>query len=74
MGGSRFSSRRNQQKRRWCSIEHWVAPVFLAEAFVGEPANLEPDKHTDLGWFALDALPSPLTVAAQTAARALRGD
>jgi ADP-ribose pyrophosphatase YjhB (NUDIX family) len=54
--------------------EHWVAPVFLAEAFVGEPTNLEPEKHTDLGWFALDALPSPLTVAAQTAAQALRGD
>jgi 8-oxo-dGTP diphosphatase len=52
--------------------DHWVSPVFLAEAFAGEPANLEPEKHTALGWFALDALPSPLTVSAQTAVQVLR--
>ena len=52
--------------------DHWVSPVFLVEAFAGEPANLEPEKHTALGWFALDALPSPLTVSAQTAVQVLR--
>jgi ADP-ribose pyrophosphatase YjhB (NUDIX family) len=41
--------------------EHWVSPVFVAHAFEGEPALLEPEKHTGLGWFALDALPGPLT-------------
>ena len=40
--------------------EHWVSPVFLSADFDGEPSLLEPDKHSGLGWFALDALPSPL--------------
>lgn len=52
--------------------EHWVSPVFVTETFAGEPANLEPEKHSGLDWFALDALPEPLTVAAITAVRALR--
>jgi ADP-ribose pyrophosphatase YjhB (NUDIX family) len=51
--------------------EHWVAPVFLAQAFAGEPTILEPEKHSGLDWFALDALPSPLTRAAEVAAQAL---
>lgn len=52
---------------------HWVSPVYLAAAFEGEPARLEPEKHSDLGWFALDALPSPLARSAVEAAKALRG-
>lgn len=51
---------------------HWVSPVFLAEAFEGEPTLLEPEKHTGLGWFALDALPSPLARSASEAVEALR--
>jgi len=51
--------------------EHWFGPVFLARAFTGEPAIREPEKHTDLGWFALATLPGPLTVAAQQALRKL---
>jgi ADP-ribose pyrophosphatase YjhB (NUDIX family) len=51
--------------------EHWVSPVYLAQAFTGEPRNCEPEKHSDLGWFALDALPQPLTAAAESAARHL---
>lgn len=51
--------------------DHWVAPVFLAREFKGEPALLEPEKHTGLGWFALDDLPRPLTISAETAARHL---
>lgn len=52
--------------------QHWVAPTFLAENFEGEPAILEPDKHSEIGWFALDALPSPLAQSAVTAAATLR--
>ncbi|MCR5875035.1 NUDIX domain-containing protein [Phenylobacterium sp. J426] len=52
---------------------HWVSPVFLARTFDGEPALLEPEKHTGLGWFALDALPAPLASSAREAARALGG-
>jgi len=52
--------------------DHWVAPVFLAEDLRGEPSIREPDKHSGLGWFELDRLPSPLTEAARTAVRRLK--
>ncbi|MFZ4607257.1 MAG: NUDIX domain-containing protein [Caulobacter sp.] len=50
---------------------HWVAPVYLVEDCVGEPVVLEPDKLGGCGWFALDALPSPLTAATVAAVSAL---
>jgi ADP-ribose pyrophosphatase YjhB (NUDIX family) len=50
---------------------HWVSPTFLAKAFEGEPAVLEPEKHTGIGWFALDALPNPLTQSVLAAVSAL---
>ncbi|MEX1250628.1 MAG: NUDIX domain-containing protein [Hyphomonas sp.] len=43
---------------------HWVAPVYQARILAGEPRILEPGKHAGWGWFALDALPAPLTIAA----------
>jgi 8-oxo-dGTP diphosphatase len=52
--------------------EHWVSPAFQANEFEGEPALLEPEKHTDLGWFTLDALPGPLARSALEAARVLQ--
>ena len=51
---------------------HWVSPAFLAKEFEGEPALLEPEKHTGLGWFPLEALPSPLARSAVEAAEALK--
>lgn len=51
---------------------HWVSPTFLADEFEGEPTLLEPEKHTALGWFPLDALPSPLAQSALAAAHALK--
>ena len=45
--------------------QHWVAPVYEAEP-VG-PTDLivrEPDVLTAVGWYAIDALPHPLTLAA----------
>lgn len=51
---------------------HWVSPVFLATDFEGEPRLLEPEKHTGLEWFALDALPCPLASSAEEAAAVLR--
>jgi ADP-ribose pyrophosphatase YjhB (NUDIX family) len=47
--------------------EHWVAPIWRADSWSGEPAIQEPEKHTGLGWFALDELPEPLTAAARAA-------
>ena len=53
--------------------EHWVAPVYRAEAEAGEPVNREPDKIAAIGWFALDDPPAPLAQAAREAIAALRG-
>lgn len=53
---------------------HWVAPVYLVEDCVGEPVVLEPDKLGGCGWFALDALPAPLTSATVAALAALAAD
>jgi 8-oxo-dGTP diphosphatase len=52
--------------------EHWVAPTYLAESFSGEPVLLEPEKHEGLDWFALDALPSPLSMAVTATLPALK--
>ncbi|WP_112661672.1 NUDIX hydrolase [Microvirga flavescens] len=52
--------------------EHWIAPVYRARNISGEPRIVEPHKHSAFGWFALDALPSPLTRATQVAVAALR--
>ena len=52
--------------------EHWVAPVYLVDRFAGDPAVLEPDALAEMGWFRLDALPAPLTQAAEQALHALR--
>lgn len=51
---------------------HWVSPVYLATAFSGEVRRLEPEKHAAFGWFALDALPEPLSRSVTAAAEALR--
>lgn len=52
--------------------EHWLSPIYLAESFTGEAVLREPEKHEGLGWFALDALPAPLSVAVQDALSALK--
>jgi ADP-ribose pyrophosphatase len=36
---------------------HWVAISYLARIISGEPKNMEPDKHEEMKWFPLDALP-----------------
>lgn len=52
--------------------QHWISLVFLADEFTGDPVLAEPEKHSDLGWFPLDALPSPLARAVPDAVRLLR--
>ncbi|WP_208605745.1 hypothetical protein [Phytopseudomonas punonensis] len=37
--------------------------MYLADAVEDEVRNVEPEKHSDVAWFALDGLPEPLTVA-----------
>ncbi len=46
--------------------QHWVATTFLAKLKAGEiPKILEPEKCDGIGWFALDNLPSPLSLITQ---------
>ena len=47
--------------------QHWVSPIYLARAVEGEARNNEPEKHEAVGWFALDAPPLPLALAAKKA-------
>ena len=45
--------------------EHWVSPTFIARHVSGTPTILEPEKCVEIGWFALDALPEPLSQVTQ---------
>lgn len=45
--------------------QHWVSPTFLAKHISGEPEIKEAGKCSAIGWFRLDALPSPLSLITQ---------
>ena len=53
--------------------EHWVSVVYLAAIVSGEPEIREPDALSQLGWFAIDALPEQLTIATVEAVQAADG-
>jgi mutator protein MutT len=47
--------------------QHWVATTFMAKLKPGQVPNImEPDKCDGIGWFALDKLPSPLSLITQS--------
>jgi mutator protein MutT len=50
---------------------HWVAITYAVDSFEGEPAILEDHALHEWRWFALDALPSPLTASTRDAVKAL---
>jgi 8-oxo-dGTP diphosphatase len=50
---------------------HWVSPPFLVK-IIGEPTNLEPEKHKDMQWFAVDDLPENLTMTTKEALKAFK--
>ncbi len=52
---------------------HWVNPVHRARIVAGEPRVMEPDALSDWGWFALEALPVPLTISTRAAVAAAGG-
>jgi 8-oxo-dGTP diphosphatase len=46
--------------------QHWVATTFLATLRPGQvPRIMEPDKCDAIGWFALDNLPTPLSIVTE---------
>ncbi|MEN5201008.1 NUDIX domain-containing protein [Pseudomonas wadenswilerensis] len=51
---------------------HWVAPVYKVSRFDGDPYLVEPEKHSAIGWFSLEMLPTLLTVATRAALPLLR--
>lgn len=40
--------------------QHWVAVIFEALITSGTPRICEPGKHSEVAWFALNALPAPI--------------
>ena len=52
--------------------QHWVSLIYVTRDFTGEPWLTEPDKLSEIGWFALDDLPQPLSVFSTKAFAALR--
>jgi len=53
--------------------QHWLSLIYVTEDFDGNPRVMEPEKLPEFGWFALDALPSPLSRFAADAVKALGG-
>lgn len=49
---------------------HFVASEYLVAIVSGEPRNLEPEKHSEIKWYRLDALPAELTQTAREAIEA----
>lgn len=41
--------------------QHWVSPTYICRITAGVPRIREPEKCTELGWFALDAVPQDMT-------------
>ena len=52
--------------------QHWVSLIYVTRYIAGEARVVEPDKLPEFGWFALDALPSPLSRFAADAIAALK--
>jgi len=51
--------------------QHWVSPIYLAEAAHGEARNNEPEKLEAVEWVELDSPPSPLSISVRRALAAL---
>jgi len=45
--------------------QHWITTPFIATVLRGTPTIREPGKCDEIGWFALNKLPKPLSIATQ---------
>lgn len=52
--------------------KHYVSIWMEADLDEGEPRSMEPDKITDVGWYSLKALPSPMMEPCWTNLRKLK--
>ena len=57
----------------WDRVEQAGFAVFSVSSWSGEPVNAAPHEHTEIGWFALDALPpsAALDLVRELLARAM---
>lgn len=42
--------------------QHWVSPTYICGIIKGEPRILEPEKCSEIGWFAVDNIPENLSM------------
>jgi len=42
--------------------QHWVSITYLARHTGGEPSIREPSKCSEIGWFAVENVPAPLSM------------
>jgi 8-oxo-dGTP diphosphatase len=42
--------------------QHWVSPTYLCNIVRGTPIIQEPEKCSEIGWFAIEDIPSDLSV------------
>ena len=42
--------------------QHWVSPTYICRIKSGIPQIMEPGKCNELGWFALEEIPTNLTI------------
>src|ERR1700756_4232713 len=47
--------------------QHWVSPAYLGRVLKGQAKNCEPQKTSQISWFALADLPPNLTMTARNA-------
>jgi ADP-ribose pyrophosphatase len=52
--------------------QHWVSPPYLGRVLQGQARNCEPQKTSQVEWFALDNLPANLTMTARNAITAYK--
>ncbi|RPH56664.1 MAG: NUDIX domain-containing protein [Chloroflexi bacterium] len=45
--------------------QHWVSPSFICSIVSGDPVIKEPDKCSEIGWFAPGSIPADLTQVTQ---------
>lgn len=50
--------------------QHWVSATFIAHHIAGEPKILEPDKCSEIGWYSMSNLPTPLSTLTRDNVRA----
>ncbi len=53
---------------------HWVSPSYLCRIVNGQPKIMEPTKHLDMKWFAIDKLPENITITTKEAVKNYKND